>query len=67
VGVALQRVSEDIAGLVQDGNLVTFAQLASLVPSNEDVVDKCSVSRQVFEYSDNIAALLLSEQQTVPV
>lgn len=67
VCVALERVSEDKAGFVENGDFVAFAQLASLVPSNQRVVDKGSVARQVLEYGDSITAFLLSEEQAMSV
>ena len=48
-------------------NFIAFAQFASLVPSDESIVDKCAVARQVFDHCNGIAALLLHEKQTVTV
>jgi hypothetical protein len=62
-----QWVSEDETGLVQNGNFVSFLQLSSLVPANNCVIYKRSVSREIFEDCDDISALLLGEKQTVAI
>lgn len=62
-----QWVSEDETGLVQNGNLVSFLQLSSLVPANDCVVYKRSVSREVLKNCDDISALLLGEEQAVAI
>jgi hypothetical protein len=61
VGVAHQWVSEDVTGFAQNGNFVTFVQLASLVAADDCVVHESSVPRQVFEYRDRVSAFALVE------
>jgi hypothetical protein len=50
VGVAHQWVSEDVTGFAQNGNFVTFVQLASLVAADDCV-----------EYRDRVSAFALVE------
>src|SRR5256885_757628 len=61
VCVAFERVSENIATLVEDGNFVAFVQFTALVASNEGVVHKGSIAGQIFEHSNGISAFLLGE------
>lgn len=64
---ALERVSEDKSCLLQDGKLVTFLQFAALITPNYRVVDKCAVTGQVFDYSNQVTALLLGEEKAMSV
>ena len=67
VCVAPQWVAKDVAGLVENGDFVAFVQFPALVSSDQGLVDKGTVTGQVLEHRDGIAALLLREQQTMPV
>ena len=67
VCIAPERITENVTGLVEDGNFVAFVQFASLVSSDQGLIDKGSVARQVLEHCNGITTLLLGEQQAVPI
>jgi hypothetical protein len=67
VCVTLQGVSKHVACFVQDGKLVALVEFTALVPPDQSVIDKCSVTGKVFEDSNDVSALLLVEQETMSV
>lgn len=67
VGGALYWVSEYEARLCEDAEFVTILQFASLVSADERIVDERAVPRQILDYCDKVAALLLREYQAMSV
>lgn len=60
-------VSEDEAGLVENGNLIAVAQLSSLVTSNDSIVDECPIRGEIFEDADAVAAAGFTEDEAVSI
>lgn len=67
IRVTAKWVSEYELRLVQDFDLVPFVEHAPLVPPYKGVVDERAIARQVLQYSNRIAALILEKEEAVSV
>ena len=67
IGVAYAGISEDEAGLVQNGQLIAIMKIASLVSAHDNIVDISAVARKIFNDSNLVTILVLTEQETMTV
>lgn len=67
IRVSAARVSEDEASFVEDRDLVGIIKLPALVATDVCVIDVSAITGEIFQDSDSVALLVLTEKQAVSV
>lgn len=67
IGIAMRRISENVASLIKYAYFIALLQFAPLVATDYGVVHVCAIARQILQNSDRITTFILREQQAVSV
>lgn len=67
VTIPILRIVEYKSSLVKDGYLVCVFELSALVPSNNSLIDKRAITREILHNRDSLSIFAFVEYETMTI